>query len=312
MLKALLSIGLRMVGSFLFLIALLTFCSVNASEPLALWPKVAPGEQSEVAAGPETTNTSPRLVGGKTITRLGNVSIPSITVYHPIPARDTGVTVVVCPGGGYGILAIDLEGTEVCQWPNSIGITGVLLKYRVPPHKREEPHTAPLQDVQRALGLVRFHAAEWKIDAHRIGIIGFSAGGDLAALASTRFEHRTCPPPDEADQISCRPDFAMLIYPGRLILNEGPKLTPELNVTTYTPPAFLVQTGDDPIHVENSLFYYPALKQVKVPAEMHLFTAGGHAYGLRASDKAVSHWPTLAEDWMRRLGILNRKHAVQP
>ena len=296
-----------MLNSFVSLVVFLAVFCADASEPLALWPKTAPGENDDVGVGQEITKPSPRLVSGKPITRIFNVSVPTITLYRPPPDKDTGAAVLVCPGGGYGILAIDLEGTEVCQWLNSIGVTGVLLKYRVPPRKGLEPYTAPLQDAQRALGLVRIHAAEWKIDPHRIGIMGFSAGGDLSALVSTRFEQRTYAPVDEADQASCRPDFAMLIYPGRLVLKEGPELAPELTVTSNTPPTFLIQTEDDPIHVENSLFYYLALKQAKVPAEMHLFAIGGHGYGLRESDKTVISWPNRAEEWMRGLGVLNGK-----
>ncbi len=292
-----------MQNLFISLVVFLAVCSA-ASEPLALWPKIAPGENGDVGVGQETTNPSPRLVSGKRITRIGNVSVPTISFYRPPPDKDTGAAVLVCPGGGYGILAIDLEGTEVCRWLNSIGVTGILLKYRVPPRNGLKPYIAPLQDAQRALGLVRMHAAEWKIDPHRIGIMGFSAGGDLSALASTRFEQRTYAPVDEADQASCRPDFAILIYPGRLVLKEGPELAPELTVTSKTPPTFLVQTEDDPIHVENSLFYYLALKQAKVPAEMHLFAKGGHGYGLRESDKAVISWPKRAEEWMHGLGVL--------
>jgi acetyl esterase/lipase len=296
-----------MLNAFFSLVVILAVCSADASESLTLWPKNVPGEKSGVAVRPETTTLSPRLVSGKPITRLSNVSVPTITLYRPPADKDTGTAVVVCPGGGYQILAIDLEGTEVCQWLNSIGVTGVLLKYRVPPHKGVERYIAPLQDVQRAVGVVRFHAAEWHLDPKRIGIIGFSAGGDLAALASTRFDQRTYPPVDEADHVSCRPDFAMLIYPAYLVRKEGPELAPELTVTSNTPPTFLVQTEDDPIHVENSLFYYLALKQAKVPAEMHLFAKGGHGYGLRASDNPVTLWPTLAGEWLRRRGVLDGK-----
>ena len=248
--------------------------------------------------------------------RLGNVRVPTITLYQPPSGMDTGLAVVVCPGGGYGILAVDLEGTEICQWLNSIGVSGVLLKYRVPPSNGVAPYIAPLQDAQRALGLVRFHAVEWKIDPHRIGIIGFSAGGDLAALAGAvrRFDRgpaavRICAvsggaTPRVPDQASCRPDFAMLIYPARLICLKGPELAPELTVTSNTPPTFLIQTEDDPIAVENSLYYYLALKQARVPAEMHLFARGGHGYGLRQTGLAVASWPGLAEVWLRGLKVL--------
>jgi acetyl esterase/lipase len=202
---------------------------------------------------------------------------------------------------------MDLEGTEVCQWLNSNGVTAALLKYRVPARKGLERFTAPLQDAQRAIGLVRFHAPEWHIDPKRIGILGFSAGGHLSAVAGTHFDKRTYEPVDDADHASCRPDFVILIYPAYLVREHGPELAPELTVTSNTPPTFIVQTEDDGVHVENSLFYYLALKQAKVPAEMHLFADGGHGYGLRESDKAVISWPKRAEEWMRGLGVLESK-----
>lgn len=276
---------------------------------MALWPKGAPGEKGDIGVEQDTSNPGEGLVGGKRVVRLGNVSIPTLTLYRPQKGKDTGAAVVVCPGGGYNILAMDLEGTEVCQWLNSAGVTAVLLKYRVPARQESERYAAPLQDAQRALGLVRFHAAAWHIDARRIGIIGFSAGGHLSAVASTRFEKRAYEPVDEADQVSCRPDFTMLVYPAYLIGKEGPDLSPELTVTSNTPPTFLVQAEDDPVRVENSLFYYLALKKAGVPAEMHLFANGGHGYGLRESDKAVISWPKRAGEWMRRLGVLEGKKA---
>jgi acetyl esterase/lipase len=288
---------------FVFLFGL----TASASEPMALWPKGAPGEKGGIGVEKDTTKPGDGLIGGKRVVRLGNVSIPTLTLYRPSKHKDTGAAVVVCPGGGYNILAMDLEGTEVCQWLNSIGVTGVLLKYRVPARKGLERYAAPLQDAQRALGLVRFHAAEWHIDPKRIGIMGFSAGGHLSAIASTRFEKRTYEPVDEADQVSCRPDFTMLVYPAYLIRKEGPELSPELAVTSNTPPTFIVQAEDDHVPVENSLFYYLALKKAGVPAELHLFANGGHGYGLRESDKAVISWPKRAGEWMRKLGVLAGK-----
>jgi acetyl esterase/lipase len=281
--------------------------TASASEPMALWPKSAPGERGDIGVEQDMTKPSDSLYGGKRVVRIGNVSIPTITLCRPAQDKDTGAAVVVCPGGGYEILSMDLEGTEVCQWLNSVGVTAVLLKYRVPARNGLERYTAPLQDVQRALGLVRYHAAEWHLDPKRIGIIGFSAGGHLSAAASTRFEKRTYEAVDESDKVSCRPNFAMLIYPAYLIRRAGPDLAPELTVTTNTPPTFLVQTEDDQIHVENALFYYLALKKANVPAELHLFAKGGHAYGLRKSDKAVMSWPKRAEEWMRGLGVLEAK-----
>jgi acetyl esterase/lipase len=290
-----------------FLFVALIALTASASEPIPLWPNGAPGEKGDI--GPERDMTKPGdgSPGGKPVIRLGNVTAPTITLYRPPPEKDTGAAMVVCPGGGYNILAMDLEGTEVCEWLNSVGVTGVLLKYRVPARKGGERYAAPLQDAQRALGLVRYHAAEWHIDPHRIGIMGFSAGGHLSAAASTQFEKRTYQPVDEADQASCRPDFVMLIYPGYLVRGTGPEISPELTVTSNTPPTFLCQTEDDPVHVENSFYYYLALKKANVPAEMHLFATGGHGYGLRQTAEAVTSWPKLAEGWMRGLGILDAR-----
>jgi acetyl esterase/lipase len=300
-----------MRNSFTILFVFLAALAARASEPMPLWPNGAPGEKGDIGQERDMTKPSDGFTGGKTVVRIGNVSVPTITVFAPAQDKDTGAAVVVCPGGGYRILAMDLEGTEVCQWLNSAGVTAVLLKYRVPERKGLERYAAPLQDAQRALGLVRYRAAQLHIDPRRIGILGFSAGGHLSAVASTRFDKRTYEPVDEADQASCRPDFTILIYPAYLArqtgLTLGPDLAPELTVTSNTPPTFLVQTEDDGVHVENCLFYYLALKQAKVPAEMHLFADGGHGYGLRESDKAVISWPKRAEEWMRGRGILDGK-----
>jgi acetyl esterase/lipase len=296
-----------MKNTFALLFACLAAWIASASEPMLLWPQVAPGEKGDIGVEHDTTKPGDGLVNGKRVIRLGNVSAPTITLYRPSRAKDTGATVVVCPGGGYSILAMDLEGTEVCNWLNSIGVNAVLLKYRVPARKGLERYTAPLQDAQRALGLVRFHAADWKLDPNRIGIMGFSAGGHLSAAASTRFARRTYEPVDAADQVSCRPDFAMLIYPAYLVRGNGPELAPELTITSNTPPTFVFQTEDDGVQVECSLYYYLALKQAKVPAEMHLLATGGHGYGLRGLDAAPKSWPKLAEAWLRGMGVLARK-----
>ena len=288
-------------------VLLLTILTARAAAPINLWPQAAPGESGVRNTEHDTTKPGGGLVNGKTVIRLGDVSIPTIQIFRPSRWKNTGATVVVCPGGGYAILAMDLEGTEICDWLNSAGVTAVLLKYRVPPHPGVERYAAPLQDAQRALRLVRFHAAEWKLDPHRLGIMGFSAGGHLSALASTAFDRHTYDPVDAADRLSCRPDFAMLIYPAFLLHQEGPDLAAEFTVTSNTPPTLLIQAEDDPIRVENSLFYYLALKQAKVPAEMHLFATGGHGYGLRGSGKAVLTWPKRAEEWMNSMGCLKSK-----
>jgi acetyl esterase/lipase len=278
-------------------------------DPIPLWPAAAPGDTGDI--GEEKDTTKPGQDGPKEnyITRLGNVTRPTITVFRPPADKDTGAAVVVCPGGGYAILAMDLEGTEVCQWLNSVGVTGVLLKYRVPSRKGLEKHTAALQDAQRALGLVRQHAKEWNLDPKRVGVLGFSAGGHLAAAVSNNYAERTYPPTDDADKQSCRPDFTVLIYPAYLTAkDESTKLAPELKVTPQTPPAFIVMTEDDPIHVENVYAYALALKNAKVKAEVHTYPTGGHGYGLRPSPNPVSTaWPRLAAEWMKSQGWLKRK-----
>jgi acetyl esterase/lipase len=236
-----------------------------------------------------------------------NVSLPTITVYPP-KEKNTGVAVVVFPGGGYNCLAIDLEGTEVCDWLTSRGITAVLLKYRVPLKKVGPYREAPLalEDAQRTLGLVRFHAAEWQIDPHKIGVIGFSAGGHMVAAISTHFEKRSYSAVDEADKESCRPDFAITCYPGHL-WNDGLKLNPNVPVTAKTPPTFLLHAEDDPVdNVKHSLVYYIALKKAEVPAEMHLYAQGGHAFGLRSTKFPITEWPRLVETWLGTIGVTSK------
>ncbi len=236
------------------LLTLVTSAAFSAPLPATpLWPHAAPGEKGDIGAETDTTTAKDNLVAGKRLIRLGNVSIPTMTVYRPAHGKDTGAAVVVFPGGGYHILALDLEGSEVCEWLNSIGITAVLVKYRVPVRAGLPRHAPPLQDAQRAFGLVRSHAAEWGIDPHRIGVMGFSAGGHLAAALSNNYEKRTYEAVDAADAVSCRPDFALLIYPAYLtVKEEGDKLAPELPVTANTPPSFLIQAEDDGVRVETA------------------------------------------------------------
>jgi acetyl esterase/lipase len=286
------------------------FAQDASPAPIPLWPDTAPGEKGDVGEEHDTNKPDPKTGKKKDdIIRLGNVTKPTLTVHKPAPDKDTGAAVVVCPGGGYSILAYNLEGTEVCDWLNSIGVTGVLLKYRVPARKGQERHLAPLQDVQRAIGIVRHRAAEWKIDPGRIGVLGFSAGGHLAAAASNNFATRAYPAVDDADKASCRPDFALLIYPAYLTTKEDlTKVAPELPVTKDTPPTFLLMTQDDPIKVENVYAYATALKAAKVPAEVHTYATGGHGYGLRPNPaKPVTTWPTRAAEWMQAQGLLKRE-----
>jgi acetyl esterase/lipase len=253
-----------------------------------------------------TTTAKDNLIAGRPVVRLGNVSVPTLTLY-PAKAAASGFVpaVVVFPGGGYNILAIDLEGTEVCEWLNSAGIACALLKYRVPNTGPYPKSAAALQDAQRALGLVRAHAAEWGIDAKRVGVLGFSAGAHLAAALSTHYDRRLYDPIDAADKLSCRPDFAVIVYPGYLALadkNFAPN--PEIDPTADTPPTFIVQAEDDTVHVENAVVYFLALKNAKVPAELHIYSQGGHGYGLRRTALPVTTWPESVVTWLHTIGIL--------
>lgn len=271
---------------------------------MKLWPGIAPGDKGGLGQEIDTTTAKDNLIAGRPVIRLGNVSDPTIAVYPPTRGKDTGAAVVVFPGGGFRILAMDLEGTEVCAWLNSIGVTGVLLKYRVPAREGRPEYAAPLQDAQRALGIVRSHAKEWGIDPHRIGVLGFSAGGHLAATLSANSQARTYPRVDESDDASCRPDFQILVYPGGVVERGGYALTPDVAVTAKTPPTFLVMAQDDPVRPENVLGYAMALEGEKVPMELHVYPSGGHGYGLRPTRDFVTSWPQRAADWMRSRGLL--------
>jgi acetyl esterase/lipase len=278
---------------------------------IPIWPEAAPDAQP--VPGPETVTVSKELLAGRRATAVTNITRPTMTVYAP-EGRNTGAAVVVIPGGGFQMLAIDLEGTEACDWLTSKGITCVVLKYRVPsvPYVWQcdcRPHNLSmsvqsLQDVQRTMRLVRFHAAEWHIDPHKVGVLGFSAGGYLVAEISTNFWRRLYPPVDAADLESSRPDFAMPTYPGHLVTADG-TLNPNVPVSSKTPPTFLVQAEDDYVDgVSQSLVYYAALAKARVPVEMHLYANGGHAFGLRRTTLPITEWPQLAEVWLRTIGMV--------
>ncbi len=305
---------------------------------IAIWPGIAPDAQP--TSGPEQMGADTKdLVAGRPWVYVDNVSKPTMTVYSP-HGRNTGVAMVVFPGGGYQVLAIDLEGTEVCDWLTSNGITCVLLKYRVPPDggypKPVYPKSGPypespiaLEDAQRTIGLVRLHAAEWHIDPHKVGVLGFSAGGHLVAAISTHYEKRLYPAVDTADKESCRPDFAVALYPGHLSLaaaewdakqgskklvvphpaNADPQLAvnPAIPVTRDTPPTFLLQAENDHVdNVDDALSYYIALKNAGVPVEMHLYATGNHAFGLRRTSDPITGWPALVGTWLATIGMIAR------
>jgi len=280
----------------------LNFSALAQKHTMLLWPNGNP-EPSKVV-GPETdpTTDANRIVSGKATVRVTNVSKPSFTVFPAPEGKNTGAAALVLPGGAYIRLAYNLEGTEVCEWLNSIGMTCVLVKYRVPEDGHYPENVEDLEDAQQAMRLTRAHAAEWKIDVNRIGVIGFSAGAHLAAALSTHpdFQGKNVP----ASRIDARPNFQMIIYPGWLSGADG-KVNPSLAPTPQIPPTFLVQAENDyTAHVENSLIYFQALKDAKIPAELHLFTEGGHGFGLRPTVLPISRWPVLAGEWLHTIHIL--------
>jgi acetyl esterase/lipase len=288
-------------------VVVLASAAAASEKPLVLdvWPDKAPGEKGEI--GKETTTDTDH------IKRTTNVTQPTLTVFRPEKDKDTGVAVVVAPGGGYSILAWDLEGEEVAQWLNSIGVTGIILKYRVPRRPGTPNDVAPPQaemDAQRAISLVRSKAKEWSLDPKRIGMLGFSAGGHLTAWTSTNFDKRSYEPVDDADKESCRPDFTILIYPAYLLTKDRSGLAPDIRVAKDTPRMFIAMAGDDPVHVENAVEMYRALKKAGVPADLHVYASGGHGFGLRPSGKPAATWPRSCAEWLTDQGFLKpaRRH----
>lgn len=285
-------------------LALLTFALVPTSalagelagEMVALWPDGF--LEIDPKAKPETPVVS-KWREKWTIIRLQNVSKPIITVYRPKGATAPTAAVVICPGGGYGILAYDLEGTEVAEWLNGLGITGVLLKYRVPRQR-----DGAFQDAQRAMGIVRHRAKEWGIDPKKIGILGFSAGGHLAARVCTNYQKRAYKPVDAADEVSCRPDFAIPIYPAYME-KDGGLDTETLPVTKDTPPTFIAIACNDRF-TAGALHYFLALRKAKVTSELHVFQDGSHGCGLRPVDEGAATWPVHCEKWFRAIGVLGK------
>ncbi len=316
--------SVRSMQKPIFVISLLAFICLHSQAHSAVW-QPSPGHQ-EVPIWPEKApdalpDPKPESVAADWA-KVTDVSRPTMTMYAP-KGHNTGVAIVVFPGGGYKALAMDLEGTDICDWLTSRGITCVLLKYRVPGsgpmwkdgHRQYPKVQTALQDAQRTLGLVRQNAAQWQVDPHKVGVIGFSAGGHLVAAVSTHFA-RTYIPVDDADKQSCRPDFAIALYPGHLWAHEDEdratrdetdlSLRPDIRVNSDTPPTFLLQAEDDHVDgVEQSLAYYVALQKAGVPTEMHLYAQGGHAFGLRPTKLPIGRWPSLVELWLHTIGILS-------
>lgn len=255
---------------------------------IPLWPQDVPG-QNEAKAAPLVSNKN-----RGNVTRLSKVTNPTLTVYKAKPKISNGASVIVCPGGGYNILAVDKEGYEVAEWLSQLGYTAFVLQYRVPKNK-----LGALQDAQRAIRTVRSSAKKWGINPNKIGIMGFSAGGSLSARTSTCSSEALYPPVDELDKLSALPDFSVLIYPAYLDRGKNRTLTPELKITSNTPPMFLFVSGDDTF-AHSSLVMASALTQAKVPYELHIVPQGGHGFGLRPGNPAAETWPGLCEKWLKR------------
>lgn len=306
---------MRMMTLSILLIAALATPGVAQQKPtvIDIWPGKAPDEPGNI--GPEKVHMSKQLtrkdVEVTEPTRLiTNVTKPTLTIYRPAKDKDTGTAVLICPGGGYWNLFWELEGEEVATWLNSLGITGIIVKYRVPRRPDEvkgEPARRPLQDAQRAVSLVRSKAKELGIDPNRIGMIGFSAGGHLAIATATGFEKRTYEAIDDVDKISCRPDFAILAYSGYLKAKDKDALAPGLSVPKNTPPVFLVHGGEDIISTpEHSLFMYMALKRAGVSAELHIYANTAHDFAVRPSDRPFGEWTRTCANWLRQEGFLKQ------
>jgi acetyl esterase/lipase len=277
---------------------------------IPIWPHGPPNPRPGIGAeavhyAVDRDTGKKKLVGGRSYSYVENVTQPTITVYTPAKSN-TRAAVIVYPGGGFNVLAIDIEGTEACDWLTSNGIACVLLKYRVPCAHEGAYNECPQahQDAQRAMRIVRSRAGQWHIDPNRIGVMGFSAGAHMAIMSSTRFE-RLYPAVDEADSVSSRPNFALVLYPGRVAYRQGNFApNPDIRVTDRTPPTFLVHAYDDPMNVvENSLIYGAMLRKAGVAAEIHVYAKGGHAFGLRRTALSTTGWPELAEAWFKVIGV---------
>jgi len=266
-------------------------------------PPAQPASPAQQIPHVESVTAGP-IIAGKPTVVVANVSTPTLTLYTPQGAN-TGAAVVVFSGGGYNIETLDYEGAEVCQWLNTIGVNCLVLKFRVP--RSGYPRSmAALQDAQRAIGLIRSHAAEWHIDPARVGVLGFSAGAHLAAVLDTHFDKRVYDPIDAVDKLSCRPDFAIVLYPdGMTAAHRNFFLVPDAQAIAETPPTLIFQAEDDPSNpVENSITYFMSLKNAHVPAELHIYPVGGHGFGLRPNGFTITTWPKTAEIWLRTVKIL--------
>jgi acetyl esterase/lipase len=283
----------------------------ETAQVVDVWPGAAAGDQPGTIGPEKWLDPRPGDRWQKWVT---NVTRPTLTIYRPAPEKSNGASALVCPGGGYHALMWDLEGEEVARWLNTLGVTGIVLKYRCPRRPGEPtgvPAPGPLKDAQRALSLVRSRASEWKLDPNRIGMVGFSAGGHLVGAAATNFGERSYPPIDEVDRMSCRPDFGIMAYSGYFWLLDEKRLSPTVRIVPDIPPLFLVHAADDPVRgsdVENSVRFFLALKEAGQKAELHVFSSGGHGFGVRQDGNPCSGWTRLCADWMDRNGFLRPRN----
>ena len=289
-------------------LVLLAACDAYAAEPtvLDLWPGKPPGETKELPPETDIAKETDKPVGDRRIQKITNVSKPTLAIYRPEKASDTGAAVIVCPGGGHRILAYDHEGTEVAEWLAKNGVTGIVLKYRVPARDENKRWQAAVQDAQRAIRVVRDKAGEWGIDPKRIGILGFSAGGETAGLAAILHAQSQYEAVDKADKVSARPDFAVLIYPGGLVDRSNTKLREHVKPDKETPPMFLAHAFDDPVDPRNSILLATELKAVGVSCELHVYATGGHGYGMRNTGHPVNAWPQRCLEWMTKQGYAKK------
>jgi len=274
------------IASLLFVF---TQISAQEKETIYLWPGHVPGETEAKHDPVQTDNTSGNVI------RITDITNPALIVYEPKESKKNGSSVIVCPGGGYSILAVDKEGYEIAEWLNSLGYTAFVLKYRVP-----KKYAGAFMDIQRAIRIVRNGAKKWKLDVSKVGVIGFSAGANLSAHLSTRFTEQAYSKIDAIDDLTAQPNFAMLIYPAGMDGGENRSLTPELAISDETPPVFIFATADDR-HANSALVFAGALRDAKVSVEVHLLPKGGHGYGLRKGNIAGETWPKLAEVWLNGL-----------
>jgi acetyl esterase/lipase len=286
---------------FFPLLFILSTCVVQAAQPLVvkLWPNGAP-EPAGFTIGPEKS-IPPK--NDADVLRVTDVSDPTISIYKP--EKPNGTAVIVAPGGGYRILAIEHEGTQVCEWLNSLGVTGVLLKYRVPDRSGTGQGEIPLQDAQRAMGIVRHRAAEWGIKPDRIGILGFSAGGHLCVMSTLHANKRTYQRDPALEAENAAPNFSIPIYPAYLTEKDSFQLKSQISVTTQSPPICLVHAHDDRITAAGSALLYLEYKKLGLPAELHIYSKGGHGYGMKKSGQPVNSWPDRVGDWLRSSGYLD-------